>query len=175
MSYDIAFADNDFLLQRADAISYKKSFLLWIRRWKSFNLSTSLNWKRYPFTASSKNQIPDKPGVYAFCIEPDLLSELKPCYLIYVGETGDGKSANTLRKRFMSYIYGYKTPQDRSKIYTSLFLFKDYVHFWCAPVEKHSGSISTTEIEDELLRTFIPPDNTDLPVEVSSIAKALYS
>ena len=176
MSYDLQFSDNPHMIRRMHANNYKKSFLLWIHQWQHANIPIDLNlpWEKYPFKAESRKDIPDEPGVYAFCIEPNLMPNLKPCYLVYFGEAGDGKSSNTLRRRFMDYVNGScNHPEDRPKIYTTLNLFREYISFWCVPIDKNK--FSPIAVEDELLRIFIPPDNPELPADVSAIAKSIYA
>lgn len=168
MAHDINFANDSFRLQVAEATEYRETFLLWRKKWKDHNLTIPLVWKAFPFSSDSINSIPDEPGVYAFCVEPSIFNDFKPCYLMYIGET-----SRTLRQRFREYLReASNSDAGRGKIYMTLNLYEDHLYFYCAPLQT---GIEPKDVEKELLQTFIPPNNDKLPVEVGRIVRVLRS
>ncbi len=165
MSFDIDFASNDLVRDVEQAKMHKYGFLLWPTRWQKFNLSVALAWNSFPFDETYADKIPEQPGVYAFCIEPRIMSGLSPCYLLYIGET-----SRTLRARYKEYLGDAVDPESREKLYIALNLYKGYLHFFCAPLQT---GISTRDIEAELLKAFFPPTNTRFPADVKRIVTAL--
>jgi excinuclease UvrABC nuclease subunit len=165
MGFDLDFANNDFVKDVQDAGMHKYHFLLWPRRWRQFSLPTQITWQSQPFDETNVSSIPENPGVYAFCVEPRIIDGLKPCYLLYIGET-----SRTLRERYREYLRDAGQSESREKLYIALNLYKGYIHFFYAPTPPN---ISTLDVEKELLKAFLPPTNTRFPAEVKRIVTAL--
>lgn len=148
----------------AKAKLHTHEFTLWPDRWRVCNLKASLSWNTYTFSEESISSIPEKPGVYAFLIQPKIANNLNTSYLIYIGKT-----ERRLKDRFQEYLREVSNPIGRPKIIHWLSLYAGYLYFSCTPVEPPNTLEST---EDELLKAFIPPANDMLPAEVRRVFQA---
>lgn len=149
-----------------EARAHKLGLLLWPRQWASYSSTIELTWQEFSFEDASIQSIPESQGVYAFCIKPETGSNLDTSYLIYVGET-----TRTLKQRFREYLRETHDPIGRGKVYYFFNMYRPYLKFCCAPLPE---SVSPKDIEDDLLKTYIPLCNPTLPAEVRKIASVVY-
>jgi excinuclease UvrABC nuclease subunit len=154
--------------QRVDLIKEAKfhthKLILWPARWQAYKCRASLRWQVFPFDESIANQIPDQPGVYAFCIQPNV-ADLDASYVMYIGKT-----ERSLRTRFREYLREAQSPSGRPRL-TDMLLnpYRSFLYFICAVLNPQT---IPGEIEEDLLDTFMPPMNTELPAEVRQIVNA---
>lgn len=154
---------NDLALN-LEARGYRETFLLWPKMWKAWKPPVILKWRGQPFSASSKNRIPNKPGVYAFVIQPGIPPGVPHSVLMYVG-----MSERPLRQRFGEYLREMNDTTGRPAISTMLQMYQGYLHFYCASVVKPA---KPKEIEEHLLETLAPPMNKQYPATVRRIIGA---
>jgi len=150
----------------SEAKAHRHSFLLWKRRWDAFTPIVDLHWTEYAFNEEIADNIPEEPGVYAFCIRPNIGTNLNTSYLLYIGET-----TRTLRARYREYLREAYDPLGRALVYDFINMYRPYLTFCCAPLAEE---ISPKKIEDELLAAYIPPCNLKLPAEVRRVAQVAY-
>lgn len=138
--------------------------------WESYPVRVTYthNWQKVPFDAISKNTIPESSGVYAFFIQPDIAGFPEHSYLVYIGKAGDNND-NNLRNRFMQYIYGLKYIK-RTKLNRVLNKWKEYLVFYYSEV---NDGTNISNLEDDLLDTFIPYCNTRFSARIKDIIKVL--
>jgi len=153
----------DFIEELKEAKSHKHSIVLWPRRWRLYDPPLQLQWKIVPFSKESLKKLPEKPGVYAFLIQPRV-ADLSASYPMYIGET-----ERPLRVRCQEYLQEAAKDLGRPKVIALLRMYRDFLYFSCAVVE---GNISPSVVEDKLLETFLPPANDEFPATVSRIVKA---
>ena len=158
-------AINDLLPDPDKPSGHQWQFVLWPRQWEAYNLSFQLNWEIHPFKREQIDKIPKEPGIYSFVVQPGIANHSYCSYLMYVGMT-----ERPLRVRFKEYFSEkYNATRGRPKIVKLLNVYRDYLHFCCLTI---ADTERIKEIEDELLKAFIPPCNDQYPAEISQIMKA---
>lgn len=150
------------LVEKAKAHTHQ--FTLWPDRWRGCNLRSSLSWNTYAFSEEAVSSIPEKPGVYAFLIQPRVANNLNTSYLIYIGMTD-----RTLRERFKEYLGEIKNKSGRPKIVYWFESYADYIYFSCTPVDPPD---TLERLEEELIKAFIPPANDMIPADVGRVVRA---
>jgi hypothetical protein len=158
-------ANNAFVDAVSDAKAHEVRLILWPCRWQQYQLDLNLNWQVFEFNYGSTNAIPSLPGVYAFLIQPRLACNLDASYLMYIGKTD-----RSLRQRYREYLQETMDPSGRPRIIDTLIRYSGYIYFSCATII--DPDIALQQIEDELLRALIPPNNSELPAEVRRIVNA---
>ena len=157
--------NRDFVDVVSDAKSHEIRLLLWPVRWQQYQLVYSLNWQVFEFNEETIQQIPRDAGVYTFLVQPRIACNLDASYLMYVGKTD-----RSLRQRYREYLREMANPTGRPQIIDTLIRYSGFVYFSCASVSDQA--LTPTQVEDELLKAFMPPNNPTLPVEVRRIRKA---
>ena len=152
------------LAMNIEARGHRHSLLLWPKLWRDWKLGAALKWRGSPFLSTSKALIPNKPGVYAFVVQPGFPDGLPISVLMYIGETD-----RPLRERFGEYLREMTDPTGRPAVSTLLRMYGGYVFFYCASVV---GPVRPKDIEDHLLETLTPPMNKRYPAKVSRIMGA---
>ena len=147
-----------------DAERHTKQFTLWPYRWSLYGLPLgTFRWRRVRFRRPSARYVPAVPGIYAFCINPDVGDRLPANYVFYVG-----KHESNLRQRFRSYFKEMESSTGRPKVVRWLTQYQEYTHFFFSPITTgHLGAI-----EDQLIETIIPPTNSRYPASVSRVMAA---
>jgi len=158
-------ANNAFVDIVSDAKSHIVQLILWPCRWQQCHINLHLNWQVFEFNPQTINAIPTEPGVYAFLIQPRLASNLDASYLMYIGKTD-----RPLRDRYQEYLQEIMKSTGRPKIAFTLSQYYGFIYFSCAPVVNQP--ITPANVEDELLKAFMPPMNDQLPAEVRRIVNA---
>lgn len=147
-----------------------QSFCLDIESWGKYKNKVVLKWETVKFEKGSKNKVPDSPGIYSFFVKPGIAGFPENAYLMYIGKAGD-ESNNTLRKRFMQYIYGMATDK-RPKLNWFLKTWGKKLYFCYAPITDKRFKLG--KIEEDLNDALIPPFNeNDFSTEVKKIVKVL--
>ena len=149
-----------------EAKAHRQSFLLWKRRWDTFTPVVDLRWEEYAYGEDSAGDVPNQPGVYAFCIRPNIGSNLNTSYLMYIGET-----TRTLRARYREYLREEYDPLGRALVYDFINMYRPHLTFCCAPLAE---GISPRKVENGLLAAYVPPCNLKLPAEVRRVAVVAY-
>lgn len=125
-----------------------------------------MEWIDVDFPPNPRSDIPDRPGVYAFVVEPCLFSLTPANGLFYVGK------ATSLYRRIGAYI---------SEL-TKDFSDTRRPHIWKMLNQwnnrfKYYYSITTDvaeaeELEDEMLKALRPPFNKQYDAETSRVMRA---
>ncbi|MBN2258339.1 MAG: hypothetical protein JW704_11030 [Anaerolineaceae bacterium] len=149
----------------SDAKAHEVRLILWPCRWQLCHVNINLDWQVFDFNNSTINSIPTDPGVYAFVIQPRLANNLDASYLMYIGNTD-----RPLRKRYQEYLRETLDPSGRPRVIDTLIRYSGYIYFTCAPIVNQP--ITPAEVEEELLKAFLPPTNADLPAEVRRVRLA---
>lgn len=148
----------DFIDDVKDAKAHSHRILLWPAAWKKFTKPRRLNWRKCSFSPAEKSRIPDRPGVYAFLIEPRFYPAIRVAVLMYIGKTD-----RSLRTRFGEYLKEADDPTGRPAVSFILTTYSGHLTFYCAPVRPPR---SPAKVEDELLASFMPPLNKTYPARV---------
>lgn len=150
-----------------DAKSSMFGFILWSKMWKEFSINLdAFTWHEFLFCPESLSEIPNTTGVYTFVIKPDIGGHPACSYLMYVGKT----EKQNLRKRFSQYLEeqaGKRKP--RPKVQYLLRKYPERLYFVCLPL---NDTISPTDVENALLKAYLPPCNVSFPAEVARIRGA---
>ena len=154
----------DLLDESDQLMAHEYKFYPWPKAWASYNLQDSFSWEIYPFRRNQVTEIPRKPGIYSFVIQPGITSYPDCSYLMYIG-----KAEGTLRKRFQDYLYEQNNREGRPRILRLLNRYQGYLYFRCSIIEKIERIV---EIERALLKAFIPPCNSELPAEIRHVKGA---
>jgi len=145
---------------------YSHEMIMMPRLWSALAAGSTLtlSWAVFPFKNTSRSQIPDEPGVYAFLVAPGTAGDLNVSYLMYIGETD-----RTLRERFAEYLREAQSDRIRPKLLRILPLYPDHLLFACAPLPP---SVVPRDIESALLEAFLPPGNDQVPASLRRPRKA---
>jgi hypothetical protein len=157
--------NNAFVDVVSDARAHELRFILWPYYWQKCQVKVNLNWQVYEFNDRSIISIPSDPGVYAFLIQPRLACDLNASYLVYIGKTD-----RPLRQRYQEYLQETINPTGRPRIVETLIRYSGYIFFSCSPI--FNQKVTPAEVEEELLRAFLPPKNSEFPAEVRRIIAA---
>lgn len=158
---------NDFIAEVKEAKAHEHTFTLWPKLWQEYanKHGYTFKWNGRLFLATAVNDIPDKPGLYTFVIQPRVANHPLCSYLMYVGKT------NTLRRRYRNYLREKQRDSGRPKIVWLLNTYPDNVCF-CYTVVQSTASLA--KMERALLGAYVPPCNRDqLPARVRRIMGAL--
>lgn len=158
-SYDI-----EEIQTQKEFASSRYSFTFWRQQWETFEEHIVYEWRSTKLEDSQASNIPLSSGVYTLILKPAIANHPECAYLMYVGK------AKSLRRRFREYLTSElrRTPKRRPKIFRTLVIYPDKIHFCFAPIsESEIGAAETS-----LIRAFMPPLNDQLPAEVSKIVRA---
>lgn len=157
-------AVNDFIEERMLLGAHRYTFSLWPQQWVAYNLPDLFRWEIHPFQRDQTENIPSKPGIYSFVIQPGIAAHPSCSYLMYIGKT-----ARTLQQRFREYFREQQNvAEGRPKILALLNQYQNYLYFCCSVI---ADTERIGEIEDALISAFIPPCNDQLPAAINRIAK----
>lgn len=148
---DFAATGNEFQLA-------KYTFILSPTQWDRYEGPQDLQWACVVFGQATLATIPESPGVYAFCVRPQVGGELCGSYLLYIGKT------NKLRRRCGEYLSRGAAGNERPRIQRMLNRFSGtkYLHFCFSEVVQSE----TEAVETSLLEVCLPPGCPDLPASV---------
>jgi hypothetical protein len=147
----------------SDAAVHWHQILLYPPFWKAYQKTIDLVWQDFPFAASSKPKVPQKPGVYAFLLQPGVAS-LNSSVVMYIGKTD-----RPLRTRFAEYLREAESAAARPELRRMLHFYRGHLVFSCVPLD---APIKPSDVEDGLLSALTPPVNSSLPARVSRIVNA---
>jgi len=153
MAFDIDFHERGYIREHI------WDFLLYPTHWTdpANHINIALNWSEIPFQNGQLPNVPNnQKGIYCFVVKPVVNNFFETKYLFYVGKT-----TRNFRVRFKEYLddaAGRGKP--RSKVFTMLKLWGDYLHFYYAPIPNNTN-IGNCEVN--LLNCFVPKVNTDIP------------
>ena len=145
--------------------------------WESFNadfngIVNSNEWKEIKFLNDSTTEINDsissvpndKGGIYLFVLKPDIV----PCvhkYILYVGRV-QCTGAQNLRKRFREYVHDQRGPISLMRETWGKDLYIRYLPL--------TDNEMIKALEKELIRTIIPPCNSDYPGTLNKVMKTAF-
>jgi hypothetical protein len=150
--------------QQDQLITYQYTFFMSPQRWAAYNLADPFNWEIYPFQQDQVENVPSEPGIYSFVIQPGIATHPACSYLMYIGKT-----ERTLRQRFREYCREQQNVEGRPKIVRLLNKYQGYLYFCCSPIAKTDR---IGEIEDALIKAFLPPCNDQFPAGVRRVIGA---
>lgn len=96
-----------------------------------------------------------EPGLYAFVVRIPFDGLPPHGWVMYIGQTGGGKSGATLQSRFGEYLANKKKPKNRPKVYYMLNAWDGSLAFYFAPEINRKERLE--ELETQLLGAFRPP------------------
>ena len=153
---------NDILKEQDDLVSHAHRFFLWPRAWLGFANNIPLAWQLNRLATVEAPNVPASPGVYSLLVRPEIADHPACSYLMYVGKT------RSLRRRFREYLLREKQETGRPKIFRLLMKYPDHVWFCFA----NTPLDAIDELEDALIRAYMPPMNDQFPVEVRRVIGA---
>ena len=132
------------------------------RLWNSYAGKKVVTWSSHLLSKSERPQIPDKPGIYTFLVQPGVATHPANSCLVYVGK------AASLRDRSGDYLTRERRIAGRPKLVLLLNQYPKHIWFCYALYPKEK----LTEAEEEFQRTFLPPANDQFPADVRKQVKA---
>ena len=145
--------------------------------WESFNVAfTSIvnsdKWEEIKFLNDTATEINDSiitvpndmGGIYLFILKPDII----PCvhkYILYIGRVQYTETQN-LRKRFREYVHDQRGDILRMRETWGKNLYIRYLPL--------TDNATICALEKELIRTIIPPCNSDYPGKLNKAMKAAF-
>ena len=154
----------DLINEQDQKKNHTIEFILWPQKWGAYNLLDLFDWEIHPFQPDQIENIPREPGIYSFVIQPGIASHPYCSYLMYIGKT-----KRTLRVRFCEYLREQDDEAGRPNILRLLNKYQGYLHFCCSTIDEKER---IGEIEDELIKAFLPPCNDRLPAGVHRVIGA---
>ncbi|EJL6396518.1 TPA: hypothetical protein RI751_002622 [Vibrio cholerae] len=137
------------------------------KEWSRAKNITGLNWKKVDFPPSPKKNIPKKPGVYAFVVEPNLFDFSPGNGFFYVGK------AQCLYDRVGAYVTDLSSEYDnkntRAHIWMMLNLWNGHLKYYYVTTATEADAI---DLEDQMIIAFRPHYNRKLDAIASREEKA---
>jgi len=135
---------------------FSVKFIISPETWKEAKISPPLStWKCVSFKAATQSKVPEEPGLYAFVAKIPTKGVPPHGWVMYIGQAGNGKSKNTLRKRYGDYLANQKRPMGRSRVFYMLNVWAGHLDFFFVPLP--SRKMELTKLETKLLDAFRPP------------------
>ena len=147
---------------------YCRKFILWPKYWKRYPAKANLSWQFIRYTRAEINNLPEKPGVYAFVVKPGIAGLTECNYLLYVGKAKE----QSLKVRCKQYLDELNKKKPRIFIAQMFNLWKDHLFLYYSELD--SSKVNISDIENNLLLSFLPPLNQIFPGKLTSIAKDIY-
>lgn len=113
-----------------------------------------LTWKSVKFAPGAKKGVPEEPGLYAFVVRIPFDGLPPHGWVMYIGQTGDGSSAATLRGRFGQYLRDKRVCK-RAAIFFMLNAWDGDLEFFYSPLPARKADLEN--LETQLLGAFRPP------------------
>ena len=111
-------------------------------------------WQSVKFDPKEQAKLPTEPGLYAFVVRVNFPGLPPNGWVLYIGQTGDGVSAGTLRNRFGQYLRDKKKPK-RPSVFFMLNAWDGALEFFYTPLSSRKADLE--KLETELLGAFRPP------------------
>ena len=144
-----------------------RRLILYPPAWQTLALQVPLQWTSIQLSKTAPNQISDTDhGVYTFVVQPGIASHPLCACLLYVGKAS-GKGG--FRARYYSYV-GEHGKDDSPRPLVNRMINKWYEHLWFCYAVVPTASVPNTE--EELLKAYMPPYNTQFPAEISAAVRA---
>lgn len=143
-----------------------KNVILLPSAWQSCRLP-KLKWQVRHFATTAPSRIPkDRRGVYTFVIQPGIANHPHCSFLAYVGKAA---SKDGFRARYYKYRAELGSV-DSDRPLVNRMVNKWYNHLWFCYADVTDRYI--VGVEDELLKAYLPPMNTEFPAEISAAMRA---
>ncbi len=135
--------------------------------WSDLALPVSLAWKVCHFASTAPGSIPkDLRGVYTFVIQPGIAAHPHCSVLAYVGFA---RGIKGFRARYTAYRAEWGAV-DSARPLVNRMVNSWYQHLWFCYAQVADPHIKS--VEDELLKAYLPPINTEFPADISAAMRA---
>ena len=138
-----------------DNQTYSVNFIVAPTHWHQADIQPPLTWQAVKFLDVEKKNVPLEPGLYAFVVRVPVPNTLPHGWVMYIGQTGDGHSKNTLRERFAAYLANKKSLRGRARVYFMLNNWDGHLEFFYTPLPARKHELE--QLETCLLDAFRPP------------------
>jgi len=130
------------------------SFTIDSKSWANADITPPFHWDSVEFNEANAKDVPTEPGLYAFVLRLPYAGLPSHGWVMYIGESGHGKSKHNLHKRFLNYLAEQKQYK-RTSTYFMLNAWKNQLLFFYTelPSRKHE----LKNLETKLLDAFRPP------------------
>lgn len=155
----------------ADIKRHMEDFVLHPSSWKSYRSTTALKWESVQFGPATRAQVPKKPGLYAFAVQPPHSDFPPSSWLFYVGEVGaTGSVRRTLWQRYKEYLTELEESV-RAKVGTFIYRYRGYVRFYYCALDPATSDLKAMEMA--LISALWPDGNiNDFDADVARIRRA---
>lgn len=133
---------------------HKIDVYVWPDAWRNAATVQALNWDKVEFGHHTINNVPEKRGVYAFCVS--VKGTIMPPHgvLVYFGQT-----SRTLRERYREYVRECRMGAKRPKFENLFKLWSNHLDFFFVPIDDDTCDLKV--IEEALNDAVIPHCVTD--------------
>jgi hypothetical protein len=150
-----------------------REFFLDLKRWKRFKSRYKLSWQKTRFNAVSRASVARERGIYVFTIELSPSKLPAHGYIMYVGITGAGPSAETLYSRYGRYLADLRTGEGRPAILFMLNNWRDDLFFNFVPLPNRA--VDLRKLEKAFIGAIVPPMNkSDLEATIRKAKAAAF-
>lgn len=118
------------------------------------DIAPRMEWRSVRFDQAEQANLPTEPGLYAFVVRVNFPGLPPNGWVLYIGQTGHGTSAGTLRSRFGQYLKEKKKLK-RHSVFFMLNAWDGALEFFYTPLPSRKAEL--VELETELLGAFRPP------------------
>ncbi len=155
----------------ADIKRHMEDFVLHPPSWRRYGSSTPLVWKQVDFGKANRSQVPKRPGLYAFAVQPPHTDFPPSSWLFYVGEVGaTGSEKRTLWQRYKEYLDELEESV-RAKVGTFIYRYRGHVRFYFCELDPIANDLKA--IETALISALWPDGNiNDFDADVARIRRA---
>lgn len=119
---------------------HRINVFVWPDAWRNAATAQALNWDKVDFGQHTVNAVPEKRGVYAFCVS--VKGTIMPSHgvLVYFGET-----SRTLRKRYKEYVRDCRIGAKRPKFENLFKLWPNDLDFFFAAIDDDACDLKAIE------------------------------
>jgi len=151
----------DLIQEQDEYASFILGICLWKSKWLRYSLTDKFEWRTLSFKYCNRREIPRKPGIYSFVINPTVAQHPQR-YLCYIGKS------DNLQRRYEEYLREAENNYGRPKIVRVLKKWEGFMEFSFTLLEKSR----LENVENYLIKTFVPYANDQYPAQVSRVVGA---
>jgi hypothetical protein len=156
-------AVNDFSRYRI------QRFILHPEQWANCRIEPErLRWTKIKFCKDAVQTLPkDRHGIYSFIAQPDVAGHTAVGYLLYIGKA----QTQSLQDRVSNYLHEANSKKCRVHIVEMLRHCPDHLWLHYAEVDDPQA---ISEIENSLIKAFLPPFNRVFPATIKQLISAVF-
>lgn len=140
------------LVKVKEKMTFRQTFTLHPPSWDSSKLGFRDTWDWRKFEKANQVDVPEKRGIYAFIVEPEVTNFPHLGFPMYIG------ISKNLHTRYGDYLRYQKSPKHRPHVHYFLHTWKDHVYFYFADIPRRKLEPIETSLNDAVLPAFSSGD-----------------